>query len=196
MANLLGQVTNLFKPCCLCLALSVVMALDSSGQEVTASITGRITDSSSAVVPGAKVTATNTAQGAVWTTESNNDGAYGFPRLPVGTYNIKVEKGGFQITQQSNILLVLNQTARMDFSLQVGNVAQSVEVPSAPPLLKTDSTQIDTTLDARTNEALPLATRNFVQLTLLSAGSVTTNPSEYRPGAVVLQRKTVRQWEP
>ena len=149
------------------------------GQEITAAITGRVTDPSSAAVAGAKVTATDTAHGTVWPTVTNNQGAYDLPRLPVGTYNVKVEKSGFESTQQSNILLVLNQTARLDFALRVGSVAQSVEVTAAPPLLKTDSTQIDTTLDARTNAALPLATRNFVQLTLLSAGSVTTNPSEF-----------------
>ena len=161
------------------LTLGVVVPASSWGQEVTAAITGRVTDPSSATIADAKVTATDTAHGTVWPTVTNKDGAYNFPRLPVGNYNVRVEKSGFEATQQSNILLVLNQTARMDFSLKVGSVTQSVEVTSAPPLLKTDSTQLDTTLDARTNAALPLATRNFVQLTLLSAGSVTTNPSEF-----------------
>src|SRR5436853_4785825 len=69
--------------------------------------------------------------------------------------------------------------ARLDFQLQIGGVAQSMEVTSAAPLLQTQSTDNHTVIDARTNAALPLAPRNYVQLTLLAAGSVTVNPSEF-----------------
>jgi Carboxypeptidase regulatory-like domain/TonB dependent receptor len=149
------------------------------GQQVTAAITGRVTDPSGAAIVGAKVHAQDTERGTLWPATTNGDGAYDLPRLPVGTYDVVVENPGFQAAQQSNILLVLNQTARLDFQLRIGNTTQSVEVTSAPPLLKTDSTQLDTVIDSRTNVALPLATRNFVQLTLLAPGSVTTNPSEF-----------------
>jgi hypothetical protein len=90
-------------------------------QQVTAAITGRITDPSGAVVPSAKITVFDQERGSTFSTVSNNEGIYDLPRLPVGTYNLKVEGSGFQTAQQSNILLVLNQTARMDFRLQVGN---------------------------------------------------------------------------
>ena len=148
-------------------------------QQVTAAITGKVTDPSGASVLNAAVTATDTARGSTWPTLSNAEGIYDLPRVPVGTYNVKVEAQGFQTAQQSGILLVLNQTARLDFQLRIGNSSQSVEVTGVTPLLKTDSTQLDTVIDARTNEALPLATRNYVQLTLLAPGSVTTNPSEF-----------------
>lgn len=149
------------------------------GQEVTAAIVGRITDPSGAPVPNVKVTATDKDRGTTWPTVTNSDGAYNLPRLPVGTYNVKVETEGFQTQQAANILLVLNQTARLDFTLQIGSVAQTVDVTGAAPILKTDSTQLDTVINARTNEALPLATRNYVQLTLLAPGAVFTNPSEF-----------------
>ncbi len=148
-------------------------------QEVTAAITGRVTDPTGAAVPGAKVTATDTQRGTQWPTVSNGDGVYNLPRIPVGTYNLKVENQGFQTAQKSDITLVLNQIARLDFALQIGNVSQSVEVTTAAPLLQTEATQLGTVIDARTNVQLPLATRNYVQLTLLAPGAVTTDPSEF-----------------
>jgi hypothetical protein len=73
----------------------------------------------------------------------------------------------------------LNQNARLDFPLQVGDVNQTVEVSSAAPILQTESTQLGTVLDAKTNAQLPLATRNYVQLTLLAPGTVSTDPSTF-----------------
>jgi hypothetical protein len=152
------------------------------GQQVAAAITGQVNDASNAAVVGAKVTATDIERGTTWTTVTDGSGVYNLPRIPVGTYNIKVENVGFQAAQKSNVLLELNQVARIDFSLQVGNVSQSIEVNSAPPILQTESTQLSTVLDSRTNESLPLATRNYVQLTLLSAGSVHPDPSTFTNG--------------
>ncbi len=149
------------------------------GQQVTAAITGRVTDPSAAPVANAKVTATDRDRGTTWPTVTNSDGAYDLPRLPVGTYNLTIEAQGFDTVQQSNILLVLNQTARLDFTLKIGTVSETVNVSEAAPVLKTDSTQLDTIINARTNTALPLATRNYVQLTLLAPGAVATNPSSF-----------------
>jgi len=112
-------------------------------------------------------------------TTTSAEGVYDLPRIPIGAYGVEVEAQGFQSVEQSGILLVLNQTARLDFRLSLGSASQSVEVTGTAPLLKTDSTQLDTIIDACTNEALPLATRNYVQLTLLAPGAVATNPSEF-----------------
>ena len=71
---------------------------------------------------------------------------------------------------QSGITLDVNQTARVDFQMPIGQVSESVEVTSAPPLLTTENTQLSTVIDASTNVNLPLATRNYVQLTLLAPG--------------------------
>jgi hypothetical protein len=152
------------------------------GQQVTAAVTGKVTDPTGAAVPGAKVTATDTERGTEWPTISNAEGIYNLPRLPVGTYNVKVESQGFQTAQQSNIRLQLNDVARLDFQLQVGSISQSVEVTSAAPLLQTQSTQLGQVIDSRTNQELPLATRNYVQLTLLAPGSINPNPSSFKSG--------------
>ena len=150
---------------------TVLLSTELRAQEVTAAITGKVTDPTGAAVPGAKVTATDTQRGTTWPTVTNGDGIYNLPRVSVGTYNVKVENQGFQTSQQSNVTLVLNQVARLDFQLQVGNISQSVEVTGAAPILQTEATQLGQVIDSRTNTALPLATRNYVQLTLLAAGA-------------------------
>src|ERR1700728_1056439 len=126
----------------LLLFIALVTPQPSHGQQVMASITGKIADPTVAAVPDAKVTATDTERGTLWTTTTNADGIYDLPQVPIGNYNIKVERMGFQAAQESNVTLVLNQVARLDFQLKVGDVATSVEVKSIAPLLQTDSTQV------------------------------------------------------
>src|SRR4051794_4589844 len=80
-----------------------------SAQEVSAGITGRVTDPSSAAIVGAKVTAKDQQRGTEWPTTTNEDGIYAFPRVPVGTYQIRVEAQGFRAFVQSNVTLEVNQ---------------------------------------------------------------------------------------
>jgi len=148
-------------------------------QQVMASITGKVTDPSGAAVPEVKVTAIDTERGSAVTTTTNSDGIYDLPQVPIGTYNIKVEHTGFQGAQQSNITLVLNQVARLDFQLKVGDVATSVEVTAAAPLLQTESAQLSTVMNAHAITSLPLETRNYNQLALLTPGAVTTSPGAF-----------------
>ena len=162
------------------LALFAAGSLRLTAQDVTASITGEVTDPSGAAVGGAKVTATDTQRGTQLTSVTNSNGSYTIQRVPVGTYDIKVENAGFQAAVQKNITLVLNQVARLDFSLTVGEVTQSIDVTSAAPILQTEATQLGTVIDSRTNAQIPLATRNYVQLTLLAPGAITTNPSGFK----------------
>jgi Carboxypeptidase regulatory-like domain len=146
-------------------------------QDVTASITGTVTDPSGAAVAGATVTATEVSRGTVYTTKSNDTGLYNLLRIPIGTYNIRAESKGFENAVQSGITLVLNQIARMDFQLKVGAATETVEVTSAPPVLQTQTTQLSTVVDSTTIENLPLASGNYIQLTLLAPGSVQPNPA-------------------
>ena len=139
-------------------------------QQVTATITGRITDPSGAAVANAKVTVTSVECGVQYPATTNADGYYNLQYLPVGTYNVRVENAGFQAATQSNVTLQMNQIAKMDFQLQVGNVETTVEVTAAAPVLQTEATLLGQIVDARTNTTLPLISRNYVQLTLLAAG--------------------------
>src|SRR5581483_9729739 len=153
-----------------------------SAQEVTASIVGTISDPSGAPISGATVIATDTDRGITWTTKTNETGAYNITRLPVGNYSVKVSASGFDTAIHPPFILVLNQTARIDVQMKVGQVTESVEVTGAAPVLQTDSTQVSTIIDSVTNDQLPLATRNYVELTLLSPGSVSPNPDNFNNG--------------
>lgn len=154
----------------------------SRAQQVTAAITGQVLDPTGAPIGGAKVTATDKERGTSYPTETNAEGYYRLPQVVVGVYDIKVENAGFQTATQSNITLQLNQIAKLDFHLQIGNVSQTVEVSSEAPALQTESTQLGQVIDSRTNVTLPLATRNYVQLTLLTAGSVHPSPADFTGG--------------
>src|SRR5215470_2231283 len=162
--------------------LSLLVAANVPAQEVTATITGTITDPSGGAIVGATVTAKDVARGTVFTATTGSEGAFYINRVAVGTYDVKVEAAGFTTALQPGIVLVLNQTARLDIQLKVGQTSEVVEVTGAPPVLQTETTQVSTIIDSRTNDNLPLATRNYVQLTLLAPGSVTPNPDGFNNG--------------
>lgn len=151
-------------------------------QEVTASIVGTVTDPSGAPLKDAEVIATDTDRGTVLTTKTNDSGAYNITRVPVGHYTVKITAPGFQSAVQSGVTLVLNQTARIDIQMKMGQVSETVEVTGSAPVLQTDRTEVSTIIDSKTNDTLPLATRNYVQLTLLAPGSVTPAPNSFNNG--------------
>ncbi|MCU1292708.1 MAG: TonB-dependent receptor, partial [Bryobacterales bacterium] len=113
------------------LCLLVMGQLTTRAQEVTAAINGVVSDPSGAAVAGAKVTAKDLDRGTPWPTTTNANGFYNFPRLPIGNYEVRVEVPGFQASVKSPVVLQLNQIAKVDLPLQVGNVSETVEVTSA-----------------------------------------------------------------
>lgn len=168
--------------CCLALALLMGGANVAVAQEVTATISGAVTDQSGAAMVGARVTAKSVQRGTTYSGQSNDAGIYRLAQLPVGNYDLRVEKTGFQAALYPALALHENQVARIDVELKVGQVSQTVEVTGAAPVLKTEATQVDTVMNAATNDNLPLASRNYVQLTLLAPGSVSTDPSSFQSG--------------
>src|SRR5437879_2667808 len=166
-----------------CLPLVLLLYGTSAfAQEVTASVTGTVTDPSGAALAGATVTARSMERGLTYTAVTNDSGIYRIAQLPVGTYELKFEKSGFATASHSAFVLTLNQIARIDVAMKVGQVSETVEVTSAAPVLETDVTQVDTIINAATNDNLPLASRNYAQLTLLAPGSVSTDPKGFRTG--------------
>src|SRR5579863_1144795 len=162
--------------------LALVCGAEVRAQEVTATVTGTVTDSTGAAVVGANVSVKSVERGVVYTTETNEVGLYRVTNLPIGNYEVKVEKSGFASVAYPAFTLSLNQVARIDVTMKVGQVSEIVEVTGAAPVLKTEATQVDTVIDAATNDALPLATRNYVELTLLAPGSVHPDPSSFNNG--------------
>jgi Outer membrane receptor for ferrienterochelin and colicins len=151
-------------------------------QEVSAGITGRVTDSSGAALVGASVMAKDNDRGTEWPTTTNEEGIYVFPRIPVGTYSLRVEAKGFKTAVQSGITLEVNQRARLDVSMQVGGVSETVEVSGAAPLLQTETTQVGSVISSETIVNTPLISRNPIALTLLAPGVTTPNPSGFNSG--------------
>jgi len=151
-------------------------------QEVTATVTGTVTDPSGAAVAGAVVTVKSVERGVVYTATTNESGLYHVSQLPVGNYEVRVEKPGFSSVEYPAFALSLNQVAKIDVEMKVGQVSQTIEVTGSAPVLKTEAAQVDTIINAATNDNLPLASRNYVQLTLLAPGTVSTDPSSFNNG--------------
>src|SRR5438034_5866107 len=125
---------------CLTLVALLLSANPTWGQEVTASITGTVSDPSGAAIAGATVTAKSVERGLTYSAETNDSGIYRIAQLPVGSYELKVEKSGFASSSYTPFVLTLNQVARIDVALKVGQVTQTVEVTGAAPVLKTETT--------------------------------------------------------
>ena len=150
------------------------------GQEVTAGIVGTVTDPSGAPINGAAVTARDVERGTLWNAITTDAGVYNITRLPVGTYDVKVVAQGFETSVHAPFVLVLNQTARVDVTMKVGNVSEIMEVTGEAPILQTQSTEVSTVIDANTNVSLPLASRDYLQLTLLAPGVTNVDPDGMR----------------
>jgi hypothetical protein len=151
-------------------------------QEVTATINGTVTDPSGRIVANAEIKAQDLDRGTVWTTHTNSSGFYSLTRLPVGRYEVRVVSPGFRTAVQTPIELQLNQVAAVNITLVLGETSETVQVTSDAPLLQTDTTDVGTVIDARTNVGLPLASRNYLQLTLLTPGAVTVQPTGFQSG--------------
>src|SRR5580698_8808994 len=162
--------------------LALICGTDLRAQEVTATVTGTVTDSTGAAVVGANVSIKSVERGVVTTVATNDVGLYRVTNLPIGNYQVKVEKSGFASVSYPAFTLSLNQVARIDVTMKVGQVSEVVEVTGAAPVLKTENTQVDTIIDSATTEAVPLATRNYVELTLLAPGAVHPDPSTFNNG--------------
>src|SRR6202046_4263647 len=169
--------------------VALVMALGAFGalqpswsQQITASITGTGEDAGGAAINDATVTARDTERGSSSTTKTTQGGVFNFSNLPIGTYVVKAEAAGFDTSVEQPITLVLNQVARLNFKMKVGAVTNTVQVSSEAPQLQADTTQVSTLINAHTITGIPLATRNYVELTLLAPGSITPNNSTFNNG--------------
>jgi hypothetical protein len=147
-------------------------------QGPTAEITGTVTDATGAVVSGAVVTLTNVATNVDRTSRTNEAGIYDAPSLLPGIYSLRVTLAGFH-TAVSRIELQVSQIARMDFSLQVGNVNETVEVQAQAAELQTESTALGAVVENRRIEELPLNGRNYLQLAALVPGATNYGPTNF-----------------
>lgn len=131
-------------------------------------ITGTISDSTGAVVSGALVRVTNTGTRQVRQVETNETGNYTIPFLTPGVYQVRAEKQGFKTAARSDVTLQVADSVRVNFTLEVGNVSESIEVQGGAPLLTTENGAVGTVIDNRRIVELPLNGRNYLQMVALS----------------------------
>lgn len=162
------------------LLLSAVPALP---QSITAKAVGTVTDPSGAVVTNAKVEIRNVQTNALRSGQTDAQGNYEFNFLPVGQYTLKVEASGFQTTSVSVFSLSVDQTARVDVKLTIGQTTESVKVEAGAILMQTENATVGTVIDSQKVVELPLNGRSFVQLALLTPG---VNPGT--PGSITVRR--------
>ena len=130
-------------------------------------------------MPGATVTATNQATNVAYTAVSNEAGNYTVTSLPVGTYVVKAEVSSFKTAATKPIQMEAMQIVRVDFKLELGALAETVEVSGESQVLQTESATVGEVISGTTLSALPLNGRNTGQLSLLLPGVVTPNPSSF-----------------
>src|SRR5579862_8737548 len=157
------------------LGVTICLGLPLLGQTL-GEITGRVSDPSGAGVPNSALTLTSTATNAVRQAESGNDGFYSFPSVPPGFYNLKSEHPGFKTATSNNIEVQVQQTVRLDFTLQVGEVSQSVEVSAAASLLQSENATLGNVVTNQSIVQLPLNGRNYVNLVGLNSNVNTLAP--------------------
>jgi len=133
-------------------------------------ILGRVSDPSSAAVPGATVMLTNEATGVTTSTTTNEAGDFSFPTVPVGSYTVTVTREGFKQNVRKNVALDLNQVLSVDTVMQVGGKEEVVTVTAEVPLVDTTSTQLGAVMGDKTVVGLPLNSRDTYQLLQLQPG--------------------------
>src|SRR5262249_31599890 len=137
----------------------------------TGTIVGTVKDSSGAVVARATVTIRDRQTNAVRIVQTSNTGDYTVPLIPPGVYDVSVEDTGFKRAVYSSVSLAVDQTVRVDVTLQLGGVAEEVTVNELPTLVQTDTSTVGQVVDTTNVETLPLNERNFVSFALLVPGA-------------------------
>src|SRR5262245_15568834 len=150
----------------------VLSTANTFSQTSNATLGGTISDATGALIPGVTVTATNTGTGIVTTVLTNESGAYQFASLQTGTYSVTAELAGFRTQTRNGVALGVSQQVRLNFTLQVGSVAQTVEVSvAADTLIATSSSSVGTVLPEYKVRDLPLGGRNVMDLLVTNGGT-------------------------
>jgi hypothetical protein len=154
------------------LLLGMVVASQVGAQIISGDLVGTILDKTGAVVPAARVEATNADTGVKYETKANESGEYRFNNLPVGTYNVAASSPNFATTTINGFRVELNKVSTLLITLEIKGAVTSIEVQGTAPALDTSTAQITTTFDSRLAADLPVSatTGGVLNLSLLSAG--------------------------
>ncbi len=158
-------------------ALAVVHA-----QSSDATLTGRVTDPTKALISGAKVDVINAETNVKYSTTTNSDGMYSLPSLPPGNYRMEVEKIGFKTIIRPDIVLHVQDVIAINFDMSVGSISESMTVEGGAPLVNTENATVGTVIDQQFVENLPLNGRSFNTLLQLTPGVVIVPSNSVAPG--------------
>ncbi len=147
--------------------------------QVSASVTGTVTDHTGAVLAKASVAAVSRDTGVEYPTKSNAAGVYTITGLPIGHYVVKAEAPGFKPVTTNAMMLETGQTARVNLKLEVGAMTEEIQVTGFNPILQTENAVVGEVISGSTVVAMPLNGRNFSQLALLVPGVQTHAPDTF-----------------
>ena len=155
----------------------------------TGTISGTLTDPSGAVIPGATVIVTNTAQGVMNKTTTDAKGVYTFPSLPVGTYNLKVEQPGFKPKDRNGLVIDIDSALQIDLTVEMAERIEEVTVLEHEVQVETASSQLGEVVTGKAMTAVALNGRSFTDLLALQPGIVPS--STQQPDSIVMAGVTV-----
>jgi len=150
--------------------LLISAAVSGLAQVDTGNLVGTVRDPSGAVLSGVTVTATNVDTGVSTVVKTEPTGNFVITPLKIGRYSVSVESSGFRKEVRQDIVLDVQQTIRLDFTLQVGSVTQTTEVSGAAPLLETENASLGDVVTSLVVEQLPLNGRRYTDLATLTTG--------------------------
>jgi Carboxypeptidase regulatory-like domain len=166
-----------------CLVSALCLSVAGLAQETTATLAGEATDASGALIPNVSIVATNLATNASREVKTDTSGSYSIPFLPAGDYSVTATLSGFQVQKVERLTLQVQQTARVDFHMNVGSVTETVNVAATAAALQTENATVGTVIDSAKIVELPLNGRNFVQLAQLIPGVQAGTP-----GSIAVRR--------
>src|SRR5690349_17123104 len=141
--------------------LGLLMLLATSLQAgPTAVLTGRVTDTTGAVMQGVEAQAINVETGVKVSTQTNDEGIYRILQLPPGTYRIVLQKHGFRTIVKPGIELRVEDIIALNFEMQIGSVDESITVEEGAPLIQAENGTLSQTIDRNVMAELPTLTRN------------------------------------
>ncbi len=155
-------------------ASALVLSHPALAQTNIGAISGRVSDSTGAVVPGAQVWATNPATAQTVSTTTDEQGLYNFPSLQSATYNVRVELQGFRPAEETGIVLDAASRRAVDFKLEVGQISEAVTVSAALEQVKTSSGDVSKTVSERELSSIAVNGRNYAQMLRLVPGAIST----------------------
>jgi hypothetical protein len=162
--------------------MTLLFATNAIAQQATAKIVGTVTDAQGLVVPGVKITVTNTATSVSTETTTDKSGFYQALNLPIGTYRIAARREGFRMLETSTAPLEINQSLRADLTLEVGAPTEVVSVEGQAAGVETVNPTIGQSVTSRPIVNMPLNGRNVLDLALLQPGVSESNPDDTSQG--------------